>query len=41
VPAVSRSPLQETRVRNDLYERLLAALNDHADRVSFSVGCNW
>jgi small-conductance mechanosensitive channel len=33
-------PRQGTRVRNDLYERLLAALNDHPDRVSFPVGRN-
>ncbi|MFC7177419.1 mechanosensitive ion channel family protein [Halosegnis marinus] len=33
-------PRRGTRVRNDLYERLLAALNEHPDRVSFPVGRN-
>ena len=33
-------PRRGTRVRNELYERILAELNEHPDRVSFPVGRN-
>jgi small-conductance mechanosensitive channel len=33
-------PRRGTRVRNELYERLLAALNEHPDRVAFPVSRN-
>ena len=33
-------PREGTRVRNELYERILAAFNDHPDRVAFPVGRN-
>lgn len=33
-------PTGGTRVRNELYERVLAALNEHPDRVKFPVGRN-
>ena len=33
-------PRRGTRVRNDLYERILAELNEHPDRVQFPVGRN-
>ncbi|WP_435195430.1 mechanosensitive ion channel family protein [Natronomonas sp. EA1] len=34
------NPRQGQRVRNDLYERILARLNEHPDRVAFPVGRN-
>jgi small-conductance mechanosensitive channel len=33
-------PRQATRVRNDLYERIFAAFNDHPERVMFPIGRN-
>ena len=33
-------PRRGTRVRNELYERILAELNEHPDRVSFPVSRN-
>ncbi len=33
-------PRRGTRVRNELYERILAKLNEHPDRVKFPVGRN-
>jgi small-conductance mechanosensitive channel len=33
-------PRQGTRVRNDLYERILDRMNDHPDRVAFPVSRN-
>jgi small-conductance mechanosensitive channel len=33
-------PRRGTRVRNDLYERILAELNEHPDRVAFPVSRN-
>ncbi|MFC6938600.1 mechanosensitive ion channel family protein [Salinirubellus sp. GCM10025818] len=33
-------PRRGTRIRNELYERILAELNEHPDRVQFPVGRN-
>ena len=33
-------PRRGTRVRNELYERILAEMNEHPDRVKFPVGRN-
>ena len=33
-------PRRGTRVRNELYERILGELNEHPDRVKFPVGRN-